>query len=58
VLATWRFGEVSCRRFVDLVVDRWLLSWPTVAAADDAAPNEPAVKTMKAAEQKLNRSNL
>jgi len=43
---------------VDLVVDRLLLFWPTVAAADDAAPNEPAVKTMKASEQKLNRFNL
>jgi hypothetical protein len=58
VLATWRLGDVLCRRFVDLVVDCLLSSCPTVAAANDGAPNVPAVNRINAAEQKLFRINI
>jgi hypothetical protein len=55
VLADCRRREVC---FLDLFVDRSLSSWPTVVAANDAAPNEAAIKTIKPSEQKLIRFNL
>jgi hypothetical protein len=55
VLADCRLRE-GC--FLELFVDRSLSSWPTVVAANDAAPYEAAANTIKASEQELIRFNL